>query len=103
MVERGDYKLLIFWIRYLYNKKNIDMDVQSIKVDLIHWLTELQDKAILRQLQELKEKQESSVELNEEHQKELDLRLEKYMDGKMSFSSWDSVKVRLRENAKDAL
>jgi len=103
MSERGDYKLLIFWIRYLYNTNNIDMDVQSIKVDLIHWLTELQDKAVLRQLQELKEKQESSVELNEEQQKELDLRLEKYKNGKMVFSSWDSVKVRLRENAKDAL
>jgi len=25
------------------------------------------------------------------------------MDGKMGFSSWDSVKVRLRKNAKEAL
>ena len=33
------------------------MDVQSVKIDLIHWLTELQDQSVLKQLQGLKEQQ----------------------------------------------
>ncbi len=33
----------------------------------------------------------------------LDIRLDKYENGEMKFSSWDSVKDRIRDNAKDAL
>jgi len=79
------------------------MDVQSVKIDLIHWLTELQDKAVLQQLQGLKEQQESSFELNAEQKEELDDRLEKYGNGEMEFSTWDTVKNRVRNRAKDAL
>lgn len=79
------------------------MDVQSIKIDLIHWLTELQDKSILKKLQGLKEQQESSFGLSEEQKKELDSRLERYEKGEMKFSSWDSVKDRIRKRAEDAL
>jgi putative addiction module component (TIGR02574 family) len=81
----------------------ISMDVQSVKIDLIHWLTELQDKAVLQQLQGLKEQQESSFELNAEQKEELDDRLEKYGNGEMEFSTWDTVKNRVRNRAKDAL
>lgn len=81
----------------------ISMDVQSVKIDLIHWLTELQDKAVLQQLQGLKEQQESSFELNTEQKEELDGRLEKYENGEMKFSTWDTVKNRVRNRAKDAL
>lgn len=42
------------------------MDVKSIKIDLIHWLTELQDISVLKELQGLKEAQESSFELSAE-------------------------------------
>jgi len=79
------------------------MDVQSVKIDLIRWLTELEDKSVLEQIQGLKEKQESSFELNAEQGKELDSRLEKYENGEMKFSSWDTVKNRIRDRAKDAL
>lgn len=79
------------------------MDVQSVKIDLIHWLTELQDKTILKKLQSLKEQQESSFELSTEQQNELDSRLEKYENGEMRFSSWETVKDRVRDRAKDAL
>ncbi len=79
------------------------MDVQSVKIDLIHWLTELQDKSILKKLQGLKEQQESSFELSAEQQRELDGRLEKYENGEMEFSPWDTVKNRVRNRAKDAL
>jgi len=79
------------------------MDIQTIKVDLIHWLTELEDKSVLNELIVLKEKQERSFELNAEQQKELDGRLEKYVKGEMEFSSWDTVKNRVRNRAKDVL
>lgn len=42
------------------------MDIQTIKVDLIHWRTELEDKSVLKELQGLKKKQEGSFELNAE-------------------------------------
>ena len=73
------------------------MDIQSVKIDLIHWLTELQDKSILEKLKGLKEQQEKSFELTKEQQEELDSRLKVYEDGEMKFSSWDSVKDRVRK------
>ncbi|RAI84417.1 addiction module protein [Algoriphagus yeomjeoni] len=79
------------------------MDVPSIKIDLIHWLTELQDKSVIKQLQGLKEQQESTFDLSEEQVEELDSRLEKYKNGEMKFSSWDKVKERVRSRAEDAL
>ncbi|CAN5187159.1 hypothetical protein BH23BAC1_BH23BAC1_36390 [soil metagenome] len=42
------------------------MDIQSVKIDLIRWLTELQDQSILKELQKLKEQQESAYELSAE-------------------------------------
>lgn len=79
------------------------MDVQSVKIDLIHWLTELQDKTVLKKLQGLKEQQENSFELSAEQKKDLDGRLEKYENGEMEFSPWDTVKNRVRNRAKDIL
>ncbi len=79
------------------------MDIKSVKIDLIHWLTELQDKAVIKKLQGLKEQQESAFELSSEQKKELEGRLEKYENGEMEFSSWDMVKDRVRKHAKDAL
>lgn len=79
------------------------MDIQSVKIDLIHWLTELQDKSILKKLQGLKEQQEHSFELSAEHEKELEKRLEKYENGEMKFSSWAATKESIRNRAKDAL
>ncbi|SEI93895.1 hypothetical protein SAMN05192553_101933 [Cyclobacterium xiamenense] len=61
-------------------KMMIGMDVKSIKIDLIHWLTELQDISVLEKLQGLKEAQESSFELSAGQNKELDSRLGKYED-----------------------
>lgn len=79
------------------------MDVQSVKIDLIHWLTELQDKSILKKLQGLKEQQENSFELSAEQKMDLEGRLEKYENGEMEFSPWDIVKEKIRIRAKDAL
>lgn len=79
------------------------MDVQSLKIDLIHWLTEFQDKSVLKKLQGLKEQQEKSFELTKEQEDELDSRLKNYESGEMKFTSWDSVKDRIRKRSKDAL
>jgi putative addiction module component (TIGR02574 family) len=81
----------------------IDMDVKSVKIDLIHWLTELQDKTVLKKIQGLKEQQESTFELSAEQKIDLDGRLEKYENGEMEFSPWDTVKNRVRNRAKDNL
>ena len=79
------------------------MDTQSIKIDLIHWLTELQDTSILKELQILKDRHKETYQLSTDQEKELDIRLEKYEAGEMKFSSWDTVKDRIRNRAKDAL
>lgn len=79
------------------------MDIQSVKIDLIHWLTLLEDTYVLEKIQSLKEQQESSFELGEENQIELERRLQKYENGEMQFSSWDEVKSRVRTQSKDGL
>lgn len=79
------------------------MDIQSIKIDLIHWLSELEDMSVLEQIQSLKEEQENSFQLNAEQGEELESRLERYEKGEMRFSSWDAVKKRIRDRANDAL
>ncbi|WP_339900749.1 addiction module protein [uncultured Cyclobacterium sp.] len=78
------------------HKKMIRRDIQSIKVDLIHWLTELKDLSVLEQLQVMKAKQESSLKLNSEQTKELDSRLKRYENGEMKFSSWEQVRERIK-------
>lgn len=79
------------------------MDMQSVKSELIHWLAELQDKSVLKKLQVLKEQQENSFELSTEQQEELDIRLEKYEKGEMEFSSWKTIKNKIKTSPKDAL
>lgn len=79
------------------------MDTKSIKIDLIHWLTELQDTSIFKELQLLKDRHKETYQLSTDQEKELDIRLEKYEAGEMRFSSWDTVKDRIRNRAKDAL
>lgn len=79
------------------------MDIQSAKIELIHWLTELQDKTILKKLQGIKDQEESTFELSPDQKKELDDRLEKYENGEVEFSTWETVKDRIRNRTKDDL
>lgn len=81
----------------------LNLDVQAIKIDLIHWLTRLEDEKVLKQLRGLMEQQESAFELSWAQKKELDGRLEKYGSGEMEFSPWNTVKDRVRKRAKDVL
>jgi putative addiction module component (TIGR02574 family) len=79
------------------------MDVHAVKIELIQWLAELQDTAVLRQLQGLKKQQESPLELDAELSQELERRLERYESGETRFSSWDEVKDRVRNSAESNL
>lgn len=79
------------------------MDVAALKLDLIHWLTQIQDKELLKKIQLLKEGIENESELSEDQLLELDQRLEKYEAGQMDFSSWEDVKVRIKTRVKNEL
>jgi putative addiction module component (TIGR02574 family) len=79
------------------------MDIQSVKIDLIHWLTQLQDVTILEKVQALKADDGSDLDMSPEQQRELDRRLEKYERGEMTFKSWEDTKASIRSRAKNAL
>lgn len=72
------------------------MTIESLKIDLIHWLSELDDRHTIEKLLRIKEKQEKADLLNENQKEELDTRLDKYESGEMEFSSWDTVKQRVK-------
>ena len=76
------------------------MDIPSIKIELIKWLTNLQDKSMLEKLQGLKQEQEATFELSLEQEKEIDERLEKYESGKTHFSSWGEVKGKIKNRGR---
>jgi putative addiction module component (TIGR02574 family) len=77
------------------------MDIQTLKIDLIHWLTELKDKNILEKIHALKEDEE--IELSPAQQTELDERLKKYERGEMKFKSWDETRASIRKRSKNAI
>jgi len=77
------------------------MDVQSLKIDIIHWLTELKDKNVLEKIYAIKE--EENVELSPTQQTELDKRLKKYEQGEMKFKSWEETRASIRKRSKNAL
>lgn len=72
------------------------MDIQSIKVDLIHWLTELQDRTILEQLQAFKHQQEEG--LSEAHKALLDERITSYENDPGKVLDWDDVMKELERD-----
>lgn len=79
------------------------MDISSVKLDLIHWLTEVNDHKLLEKLQLIKKEQEKSLHLDESQEEELENRLKKYEAGEMKFASWESSKEKIRSKAKNDL
>ncbi len=77
------------------------MDIQSLKIDLIHWLTELKDKTVLEKIQAIKD--EGDYNLSPAQQEELDKRLERYERGDMKFKPWEETKASIRSRSKNAL
>lgn len=76
--------------------KLIRMDIQTIKVDLIHWLTELQDRTILEQLQAFKQQQEEG--LSGAHKALLDERIASYEKDPDKALDWDDVMKELEKD-----
>ncbi|WP_114749607.1 addiction module protein [Pleomorphovibrio marinus] len=72
------------------------MDIQTIKVDLIRWLTELQDRTILEQLQAFKHRQEEG--LSETHKALLDERIASYEKDPGKALDWDDVMKELEKD-----
>ncbi|WP_162340435.1 MULTISPECIES: addiction module protein [Cyclobacterium] len=72
------------------------MDTQSIKVELIHWLTELQDPKILEQLQAFKHRQEGG--LSDAHKGLLDERIASYEKDPGKALDWDDVMKELEKD-----
>ena len=65
------------------------MDIQTIKVDLIHWLTELQDLTVLEKIHDLKQQQEGV--LSDAHKVLLDNRIASYENAPDKVLDWDEV------------
>lgn len=78
------------------------MDIQSLKIDIIRWLTELTDETVLEKIHAIKEREED-IELSASQQIELDKRLKKYELGEMKFKSWEETKENIRKRSKNAL
>jgi len=72
------------------------MDIQSIKVDLIHWLTELQDRSVLEKLQAFKNQQET--ELSDAHKALLDERIASYENDPEQVLDWENVMNELEKD-----
>ncbi len=77
------------------------MDIQALKIDIIHWLTELKDKDVLEKINAIKE--EEYIELSPVQQTELDKRLKKYQRGEMKFKSWEETRASITKRSKNAL
>lgn len=77
------------------------MDAAALKLDLIKWLSQLQDEGVLKKINALREADEEVAGLSYEQINELERRLEKYQRGEMEFSSWESVKERVKSTLKN--
>jgi hypothetical protein len=71
------------------------MDIQSIKIDLIHWLTELEDISVLEKLQTFKNQEEEN--LSKAHRDLLDERISSYQENPDSLIDWDDMVKELDE------
>ena len=71
------------------------MDIQAIKIDLIHWLTGVDDLALLKKLQALKKLQET--QLSNAHQKLLDERMASYEKDPNNTMDWEEVSKELEK------
>lgn len=71
------------------------MDTQSIKIDLIHWLTELQDQSILEQMQAFKKQQQEVI--SDAHKALLDERIASYENDPEYVLDWDHVMDELEK------
>lgn len=74
----------------------ITMDIQAIKVDLIHWLTEVEDLTVLKKLQAFKRGQEGG--LSDAHKAPLDERMASYASDPENLLDWETVMKELEKD-----
>ena len=79
------------------------MGAAQIKEELYQFIESGDPKLIKMLYAVAKEYSSDDYELSDAYKVELDRRLEKYEADEMNFSSWDSVKDRIRKRAKDVL
>ena len=77
------------------------MDIETLKIDIINWLTGLKDKNVLEKILAIKE--EEDIELTLAQQTELDNRLKKYEGGEMKFKSWEEARSSIIKRSKDVI
>ncbi len=77
------------------------MDAQSLKIDIIRWLTELKDQAVLEKIYAIKTEEIS--EISDDQKTELDKRLKKYEMGETNFKSWSETRANIRARSKNGL
>lgn len=78
------------------------MNIQALKIDIIHWLTELRDERILQKIQEIREDTDS-ISLSAAQEKELNLRLKEYESGASELISWKEARSNIKKRYKDEL
>ena len=76
------------------------MDIQTLKIDIIHWLTQLNDKNVLEKIHALKK--EEDIELSSDQKVELEKRLNKYVRGEMKIKSWEETRASVKKRSKNA-
>ena len=72
------------------------MNMPALKIDLIRWLTDLQDQSTLEAIQTLKNQQLD--ELSEEHKKLLDERITSYKENPEQVLDWKIVAAEIEKN-----
>ncbi|MFT6866994.1 MAG: hypothetical protein ACJA08_001832 [Cyclobacteriaceae bacterium] len=73
------------------------MDIETIKIDLIHWLTEVKDLSILEKLQSIRNQETN--ELSDSHKKLLDERIAHFEENPHIGLDWETVIREIEESA----
>ncbi len=89
---------IAIFMKYLFHAS---MDIKSLKLELIKWLTELQDTSMLETLKRLKEKGEDKLTTSQ--REVLQERLHQYESGEITFSTWKDTKEQVRHRGKDGV
>ena len=79
-----------------FGDKDFLMNIQATKLELIHWLTELQDQNTIEQLQAIRDQQ--TLNLSKAHQQLLDERIAFHEQNPDQLLDWDQVARKLEQD-----
>jgi len=60
-----------------------DMDIQAEKLDIIHWLSTLEDRKLISQLASLKNSTTQNIQLSAEEKEAIDIALKSVEEGRV--------------------